>query len=213
MVRGAVTGTGANSLTVRDGEGKLFQVAVTSNTRLMRSGQRSGQPIKFAEIHVGDGVGAGGVLDPATHTLHAAFLGVMDAAEVQRAQAELGKSYILGRIAAIDLDRLQLTVHRMDGVNQVIAVDEGTSFRRGGRSPMSSEVASAQGRDGSAQRAGDPGESITLADLKVGESIGARGGLKNGVFTPTELHVYTGERRRHRTDDAGSAEASAGAHP
>ncbi len=44
------------------------------------------------------------------------------------------------------------------------------------------------------------GESITLADVKVGDSVVGRGALKNGVFVPTELGVMDaaamGQRRR-----------------
>ena len=33
------------------------------------------------------------------------------------------------------------------------------------------------------------GESITLADIKVGDTVAGQGALKNGVFVPTELGV------------------------
>ena len=212
MLRGTVTALSASGLTIRNEDGEQYQVVATTNTRVIRSQQ----PAKFADLRVGDGVGAGGVMDAEHRTLHAAFIGAIDAAEVRRAQAELGKSYLIGRITAIDVDQLRLTVHRPDGVNQVIAVDESTSFRRGGRSSSDSD-ASTKARGGVAEKASgtaDTGESITLADIKVGESIAAKGGVKDHMFVPTELHVYAGEGRRRRTDDAGGTAAPAtGAHP
>ncbi len=50
--------------------------------------------------------------------------------------------------------------------------------RLGGERP-----AAAQGE----WRRGGGGESITLADVKVGDTWWGRGALKNGVFVPTEL--------------------------
>jgi hypothetical protein len=55
------------------------------------------------------------------------------------------------------------------------------------------------------------GESITFADVKVGDSIAGRGALKNGTFVPTELGVMDpaamGQRRRR------GAEGGAGTAP
>ena len=45
----------------------------------------------------------------------------------------MGKTYITGKVTAIDMDALKVTVMRTDGVSQVIGVDEQTSFKRGGR--------------------------------------------------------------------------------
>lgn len=210
MVRGKVTAVTPNGLTLRSEDGEQYQVVATTNTRVIRSRQ----PARFSDLRVGDGVGAGGVMDGAHHTLHAAFIGAIDADEVRKAEAELGKSYLIGRITAINLDALRLTVHRPDGVNQVIAVDEGTSFRRGGRD-SSGENANEKGRGGARQPAGDTGESITLADIKVGESVAAKGGLKDRIFVPTELHVYAAEGRRRHMDEAGApaAPTASGVHP
>ena len=89
--------------------------------------------MKVADIKVGDGVGAMGVLDAATKTVHAVFVAVIDAEQVKKAREDMGKMYITGKVTAIDMDALKLTVMRPDGVSQVIGVDEQTSFKRGGR--------------------------------------------------------------------------------
>ena len=74
----------------------------------------------------------------------------------------LGKEFIAGEVKAIN--GTQLTIQRPDGVAQTISVDENTSFRK-------------------------EGESVTLADLKVGDHVFGRGQLKNDVFVPAVLNV------------------------
>lgn len=211
MVRGTIATLAPNSVTLHTEDGDTVTVAVTANTRIVHERQ----PARFADLQVGDGVGAGGILDPATHTLHAAFLGFVDAAEVRKAEADLGKTYIVGRITAIDLDHLHLTVHRPDNTDQTIAVDESTSFRRGGHSPGPDTPASSttpQHPNAAPQpprRPADSGEPITLADIHTGESIAARGSIKNGLFTPTELHVFT----PHSRSGSAATSTNSGARP
>ncbi len=193
MLRGTVTAVRGNALTLKDISGELYQVTATDNTRVLHDRQTA----KFTDIKVGDGLGAGGVLDAPTKTLHAAFLAVIDAEEVRRAQADLGKTYIAGKITAIDLDTLKLTVLRLDNIKQVITVDESTSFRRGGRGGGAAFGTPPAGE--SARKPEAPtGESITLADIKIGDSVAGRGALKNGTFLPAELHVFN-NTHAHRT--------------
>src|SRR5258708_6639049 len=189
MVRGTVTATAAGHLRVKTEAGEVYQVALSANTRLTKERQ----PVKVADIKVGDGVGAMGVLDAPTKTVHAVFVGVIDAEQVKKARENMGKTYITGKVTAIDMDALKVTVMRPDGVSQVIAVDEQTSFKRGGRGmavmasgagvidtgPMGARGNGA-GTGGSAGTGkgsgagagnGGGGESITFADVKVGDSI------------------------------------------
>jgi hypothetical protein len=215
MVRGTVTAVAGDHFTVKTEAGEVYQVAVSANTRLTRDRQ----PMKVADIKVGDGVGAMGVLDVPTKTVHAVFVGVMDAEQVKKAREGMGKVYITGKVTAIDMDGLKLTVLRPDGVSQVIGVDEGTSFRRGGRG-MAAVVSGSGVVDapaaGAAGGGGGGGESITFADLKVGDGVAGRGGLKNGLFVPTELGVMDAAARRRRGAEgrgAGSGPATASAPP
>jgi hypothetical protein len=230
MVRGTVTATAADHLTVKTEAGEIYQVALSANTRL----NKDRQPVKAADIKVGDGVGAMGVLDAPTKTVHAVFVGVIDAEQVKKARENMGKTYITGKVTAIDMDALKVTVMRPDGVSQVIGVDEQTSFKRGGRgmAAMASGAgvidAGPMGARGNGTGAGNAagagnggggsggrgGESITFADVKVGDSIAGQGGLKNGMFVPTELGVMDpatmGQRRRRGADGSGSNAAPAG---
>jgi hypothetical protein len=210
MVRGTVTAAG-DHLTVKTETGEVYQVVVSENTRVTRDRQ----PVKLADIKVGDGVGAMGVLDAATKTVHAVFVGAVDAEQVKKAREGMGKVYITGKVTAIDMDALKLTVMRPDGVSQVIGVDEGTSFKRGGRT-MAAVVngSAAEGGAAGGRGAGNEGggESITLADVKVGDSVAGRGAVKNGLFVPTELGVMDAEARRQRRRGMdGSGDGPAGA--
>ena len=233
MVRGTVTATAADHLTVKTEAGEIYQVALSANTRLTKDRQ----PVKVADIKVGDAVGAMGVLDAPTKTVHAVFVGVIDAEQLKKARENMGKTYITGKVTAIDMDALKLTVMRTDGVSQVIGVDEQTSFKRGGRGMAAlasgngviemgggpgggrgtgagTGAGPGAGGIGAGAGNGGAGESITFADVKVGDTVAGRGGLKNGTFVPTELGVMDpaamGQRRRRGQDGSGPGTAPAG---
>lgn len=215
MVRGTISAINGDRFTVKAENGQTYEIVTTGNTRIMRERQT----VKIADLKPGDGVGAAGVLDAPTHTLHAMMLFAVSAEAIRKAQENLGKTYITGRVTAIN--DLKLTIQRPDGVTQVIEVDEGTSFRRGGRVARGGGPFGAEGENagrtpqpGTAQTGVQPpaqaGESITLADIKVGDTIYSTGGLHGNVFHPTELHV--GAPRRHRAEGA-QASAPEGTHP
>ncbi len=214
MVRGTVTVVAADKLTMKTDAGDVYLVALSANTRLMKARQ----PVKVTEIKVGDGVGVMGVLDAPTKTVHALIVTVVDAEEVKKAREEMGKVYIAGKVTAID--DLKLTVLRTDGVSQVIAVDESTSFRKGDRrlqallSGGPVDMSAGGGRQGGGAAASS-GESITLMDIKVGDTVAGQGGMKNGVFVPTELGVLDaaagGQRRRRQNADGAAAGANGAA--
>ena len=84
-------------------------------------------------------------------------------------QEGMGKEFIAGEVKAID--GTKLTILRVDNQTQIIEVDENTSFRK--------------------QR-----ESITLADIKVGDHVMGRGAVKDGVFVPNTLAVGDIQRMR-----------------
>ena len=219
MVRGTVTAATADKLTVKTDAGDIYQVALSANTRL----NKDRQPVKATDIKVGDSVGAMGPLDAPTKTVHAVFVTVVDAEQVKKMRENMGKTYIVGKVTAIDADALKITVLRQDSVSQVIGVDEQTSFRRGGRGMMSmmngaGPVDASAGGEARANGAGGGngggargGESITFADVKVGDAIAGQGALKNGVFVPTELGVTDpaamGQRRRRGVEGSGTGAA------
>lgn len=206
---GTVTAATAEQLTVKTELGEMYRIAVTPNTRYMKDRQ----PAQWGSIHVGDSVGAMGVGDTSARTLHAAVVMIVDAEQAKKAREGLGKVYIVGKITGID--EVKISVLRPDGVTQVIEVDEGTSFRRGMRG-MGGFGGMSGGPGvgaGSGPGAAASGESITLADVKVGDSVMAQGALKGGVFVPTVLGVSApgAGRQRRRTADGSAGGSSGGA--
>jgi len=108
-------------------------------------------------------------------------------------RTELGKTIVIGKVLSVDPDTASIKVRRVDGQEQTITADENSSFKRG--------------RD----------ESVTMADIKAGDQIGARGTLKDGAFTITRLNLMpagmmmmgggragNGEQQ-HRGSDADNA--------
>jgi hypothetical protein len=197
-VQGIVTAATATKLTIKTDAGDSYDVTVTDTSRIMRDGQ----PIKLSDVKPGDSVTARGMVDASAKTVQAMMVMDVDAATVAKAKENLGKTYITGRLTAIDADNLKLTVMRSDNVSQVIAVDDGTSFQRGTRG-VAADVAAAggiaggagfggrggRGQGGGAQNAPPPPESITLADVKLGDIVMATGALKAGVFTALKMGV------------------------
>jgi hypothetical protein len=129
------------------------------------------QPIKATGIHTGDVVMTGGDLDDKAHTVGAVFLAVLDAEQVARMkqmQADFGKTWTAGKVTGIK--DLALTIERPDKKTQIVTVDENTSFQK-------------------------HRESITLADIKVGDTVTSRGALKDGNFVATQLSVVEPRNR------------------
>ncbi len=216
-VRGTVVSTSGANVTLKTDTGETWTVVSTDNTRI----NIDRQPTRIANLKAGDEVVAMGVPDPAKHELHALAILGASAAEVAKLKADLGKTYIVGKITAVN--ETNITVQRPDKVSQTIALDEGTSLRRGGRLPAEYMAMGTGGgfggganggRGGNGRRAegtpnetsgGNPataneGESITLADVKIGDNLAATGSLKNGTFVPTDLHVNTPRPRGPRPD-------------
>ncbi|WP_128911308.1 hypothetical protein [Granulicella sibirica] len=203
-VSGTVTAVAGDKLTVKSETGDIYQVVTTTNTRVMKDRQ----PIKLADIPVGSGVGAMGLMDAPTKTVHAMFVMVVDPEQVKKAREGLGKVYIMGKVEKIE--ETTLTILRSDGVTQKIEVDEGTSFKRGRGTRMGDGGTGGPPTAASGEAGGRQAESITLLDIKVGDNVGGPGALKNGVFVAKELGVMspgTGRRRRG-ADGAGAAEGA-----
>ena len=145
-VRGTVTATTADHLTVKTEAGEIYDVVVTPNTTV-----RKGRDVmKFADIHTGDAVGAMGEVDAPKKTVHALMVIVVDAEQVKKAREAMGKTMISGTVTAID--ELKITIKRTDDVMQTILVDEDTSFRKGGRGMGMALGADGLGSGGRGQR-------------------------------------------------------------
>jgi len=205
---GEITAIAGATLTVKAEDGSSFQIVTTDNTRVMKG---RGVTVKVADLKVGDGVMAMGNLDAPNKTLHAAMVMATDAAEVKKLRENLGKTYIAGKVTAIDLDNAKMTVTRPDGVSQTIGFDETTSFKRGRAGRGGGEFGGGGG-EAPANAAAPTGESITLADVKVSDQVGGQGTLKSGVFVPAQLTVATPGQGRRRGGE-GEPNAAPGAPP
>jgi hypothetical protein len=157
-----------------------------------------GVTVKITDLKVGDGVVAAGNLDAPNKTLHAAFVMATDAAQLKAMKENLGKTYILGKVTAIDADNAKMTVQRLDGVSQTIGFDETTSFKRGriGRGMGMGDAGTSAGNAAAAPA--PTAESITLADIKVGDNVSGTGSVKSGVFVPAQLTVAAPGQGRRR---------------
>lgn len=209
-VAGEVVSVSGANVTVKAEDGSTVTVVTTDNTRIMKG---RGVTVKVADLKPGDGVTAAGNLDAPNKTLHAAFLMAVDAAQVKAMKDNLGKTYIAGRVMAIDLDNAKLTVERPDHVSQVIGLDESTSFHRG-RGGFRMGNGNGMGAGEAATAPADTGESITLADVKVGDQVMGQGEVKAGTFVPKQLTVMTpGQGRRGGQGGAPSGAPGGAATP
>jgi hypothetical protein len=193
-VLGTVTEVTADHYTIKTDAGDLYAVHYSVNTRMVKqaAGRVRGQgapprerntadadgqrpmpeTIKATDIKIGDIITAGGEMDAAGKSIGAVFIALVDperAKQMREMQANFGKTWLAGRITAID--GTNITIEGMvDHAPHTITVDENTSFR--------------ERRD-----------SITMADIHTGEQLRADGALKDGAFRATQ--VVAMEARDH----------------
>jgi hypothetical protein len=182
---GTITAISGDTIDLKTMDGKQATVKLTPETRYRRDRQEA----KLSDFKVGDMVmvrGQSGGENTWTAQVVASNQNMGQGMMMMR--EEMGKKIIAGEIAKID--GTSLTINRPDGQTQVIQADETTSFRNAKR------------------------ESITLADIKVGDRVFGRGDLKDGVFVPAMLTVGApGEMRMMRHGPGGPGEATPGQNP
>ena len=159
-VAGTITAISDGSITVKTRDGKNAQVNLTAQTKF----RKERQDAKLADFKVGDEIFVRGQ-SAGADTWNAEVVAARPAGGgqfEQRMREGMGKEFIAGEVTAIN--GTQLTIARPDGVSQTISADENTSFRK-------------------------QNESVTLADIKVGDHVFGRGAVKNDVFVPAVLNV------------------------
>src|SRR5690242_9523094 len=171
---GQITEISGTTLKIKLRDGSIGTVNTTSDTRFRKDRQEA----KLSDFKVGDTVMVRGD-STGEKTWSAQMVGSAPSqAEMQeRMKQEMGKTIVVGDVKSIDAPKL--TIQRTDGVEQTIEADENTSFRKG--------------RD----------ESITLPDIKAGDTIFARGELKNGTFVPTTINVVPPEMAQRMKEGGG----------
>jgi hypothetical protein len=124
------------------------------------------EPLKPADIKVGDPVIALGQVDSAAKTVGAVAVLLVDperAKQMREMQASYGKTWLQGRVTAVNGVSVTLA-GSMDNASHAFVANEGTTFRR--------------------RR--DP---ITLADIQPGDMVRVEGALKDGTFVAATVTV------------------------
>jgi hypothetical protein len=171
-------------------DGQVVTVKVTPQTEF----RKDREPAKVADFKVGDMVAVRGDKN-ADNTVTAKVIGArtgwpgggpggggQGGGYIGRpgggmALGTLGKDYVAGEVKSIDAPKL--TVLRTDNVTQTLELNEDTSLRRG--------------RD-----------SITMADIKVGDHVMARGTAQGDVFVPKGVMVMNAEQWQRMQEFAAS---------
>jgi len=165
-VGGQITAIEGSTITLQTFTGETAKVKVSSSTRLMKDRNEA----KLSDFKVGDRVFARGeqgkdgvwnaqMLGQRSGPPNGGRGGTMGGAQLK--PEDNGKTYIFGEL--VKVEGTKLTVKKPDNTVQVIEVDDETSFRSGR-------------------------ESVTLADVKIGDFVRGQGAVKNGVFVPKELN-------------------------
>lgn len=132
-------------------------------------GMNRGNPpeqIKATDIKVGDMIRAMGDANSTTKTINATAVMQLDPATAQamrEMQANFGKTWLMGKVTAIDGTKITLT-GSIDNAPHTAIADENTTFRK--------------------RR--DP---VTLADIQVGDTVRVDGALKDGAFMAAAVSV------------------------
>ena len=124
------------------------------------------QPIKATDIKVGDVITAGGEVDANAKSVGAVFVMLIDperAKEMRAMEANFGKTWLAGRVTAINEAKVTLDAG-LDHATHIFVADENTTFRK--------------------RR--DP---ITLPDVQVGDMVRVEGAVKDGAFLATSVAV------------------------
>jgi len=156
------------SLEITKADGGLVVVKLTNQTVY----RKDRADAKITDFKVGDAVVVRGDENP-DHSVTAKLVGGRSGSGaggggmMWSAEGTLGKDYVVGEVKAIDPPKL--TVLRTDGVTQTLELNENSSLRRGR-------------------------ESITMADIQVGDHLMARGALEHDTFVPKGVMVINAEQ-------------------
>ncbi len=187
---GTVTAVSADHYTMKTEAGETYIVHFSANTRILKQGPWRGagdgggggqrgsgrgtevgvgnppQPIKPADIKVGDAITVRGDVDAGAKSVGAVAVVQLDpelAKQMREMQANYGKTWLMGEVTAIDGVKVTL-LGAIDHTSHTFAADENTTFRK--------------------RR-----EPITLADIQVGDTLRVEGAVKDGNFLATTVNA------------------------
>jgi hypothetical protein len=176
---GTVTEVAADHYTIKTDAGDNYTIHFSVNTRILKQAiQRRGpgergnreqstpQELKPADIKVGDAVGVMGEVDAAAKSVGAVVIAQLDperARQIRELRANYGKTWLQGRVTAINETKVTL-LGSVDNAVHAFVADENTTFRK--------------------RR-----EPITLADVQVDDMVRVEGALKDGTFVAATVVV------------------------
>jgi preprotein translocase subunit YajC len=184
-IMGTVTAVASDHITIKTESGEVRTVNYSANTRFVKQAPRPGgagqngaaeggergqrtppEPIKAADIKLGDAIAASGEVDPTGNSVGAVMVMQLDpqrAQQMREMQANFGKTWLMGKVTAVNETKVTLQ-SPVDNAAHTFAADENTSFRK--------------------RR-----ESVTLADVQVGDNVRVEGAMKDGVFVASTVSV------------------------
>lgn len=183
---GKITAIRDGAIDVTGPDGQAVTVKLTAQTEFRKDREIA----KVSDFKVGDTVVVRGDENP-DHTVTARMIGTRTGGPGggpggrpgggMMMVGTLGKDYVAGEVKSIDAPKI--TVLRTDNVTQVLELNEETSLRRG--------------RD-----------SITMADIKVGDHVMARGAVQNDTFVPKGVMVMSSEQWQHMQERMSQGNAA-----
>jgi Domain of unknown function (DUF5666) len=182
---GKITAIHDGAIEIARQDGQTVTVKVTAQTEFHKDRQAA----KLTDFKVGDTIIVRGDENP-DHTVTAKMIGGRTGGPggsggpgsgggmMGAFGGTLGKDYVAGEVKSLDPPKM--TVLRTDNVTQTIELNEDTTLRRG--------------RD-----------SITMADIQVGDHVMAHGALQNNVFVPKGVMVMNAEQWQRMQDFTSQA--------
>ena len=166
FVGGKITSIKDGALELTRMDGASVTVKLTDKTEYRKDRQSA----KLADFKVGDMVfirteGEGD--QNLTALVVAARTGNGPAGGMMMGGGELGKDFVFGEVKSMDAPKI--TVLRPDNVTQTLELNEETSLRKGR-------------------------ESVTMADIQVGDHLFVRGAVQNNAFVPKMVMVIGPEQ-------------------
>ena len=166
---GKITSLTNGTLVLSRPDGQVVTVKLTEQTEFRKDGNKT----TAADFKVGDMVVVRGE-ENADKSVTARMIGTRTSGPGGgpggRPMGTLGKDYVAGEIKGIDAAKL--TILRPDNVTQTIELNEETSLRKGR-------------------------ESITMADVHLGDHVMVRGTMQNEAFVPKNVMVINEEQWKH----------------
>jgi len=163
---GKITAVHEGSMEITKADGGVVVVKLTNQTMY----RKDRADAKLSDFKVGEIVMVRGEQNP-DHSVTARLVGGRTGGPgggmMWSGGGTLGKDYVVGEVKAVDPPKL--TVLRTDGVTQTLELNENSSLRRGR-------------------------ESITMADIQVGDHLMARGAPQNDMFVPKDVLVVNAEQ-------------------